>query len=60
MPSTKPRFTLRADEETLQKIAHIATQHERSTTQEITYIIKDYIKKYEAEHGPIITDHSEL
>lgn len=53
MPSKKPQFVIRTDLETLEKIAYIANENERSTTQEIVYGIKQTIKKYESEHGEI-------
>lgn len=53
MPSNKPRFTIRTDQETLIKIARIAQEHQRSATQEIVHIIKKHIDEYEEEKGPI-------
>lgn len=54
MPSKKPQFVIRADQEVLDKIAYIARENERNTTQEIVYLLKQKIKSYEAEHGEII------
>ena len=56
MPSKKPQFVIRADQEVLKKIAYIAQENERSSTQEIVYLIKQRIKSYEAEHGEIQLD----
>lgn len=53
MPSEKPRFTVRTEQETLDKIAFIAQQNERTTTQEIVFLIKQKIREYEREHGEI-------
>lgn len=53
MPSKKPQFVIRTDNETLEKIKYIAKENERSTTQEIIYLVKQEIKKYEAEKGEI-------
>ena len=53
MPSNKPRFTIRTDQETLIKIAQIAQKNQRSATQEIVYIIKKHIDDYEEKNGPI-------
>lgn len=53
MPSKKPQFPLRTDQEVIDKIAYIAKQNERSTTQEIVYRLKQTILAYEAEHGEI-------
>lgn len=54
MPSKKPQFVIRADQEVLDKIAYIAKENERNTTQEIVYLLKQKIKAYETEHGEII------
>lgn len=57
MPSKKPQFVIRADKkETFEKMAHIAKENNRSTSQEIVHIIENIIKKYEAEHGEIIIE----
>ena len=40
MPSKKPQFNIRCEQEIIDKIAYIAEQNERSTTQEIVYRIK--------------------
>lgn len=53
MPSKKPQFVIRTDNETLEKIKYIAKENERSTTQEIIFLVKQEIKKYEAEKGEI-------
>lgn len=54
MPSNLPRFTIRTEENTLRKIKYIAQQYERNPTQEIVYLIKKEIKRYEQEHGEIM------
>ena len=54
MPSKKPQFIIRTDKEILDKIAYIARENERSSTQEIVYLIKKKIKEFEAENGEII------
>ena len=53
MPSKKPQFVIRTEKEVLEKIGYIAAENERSTTQEIVFLIKNHIKKYEKEHGEI-------
>lgn len=53
MPSNKPRFTIRTEQETLDKIKYIAKKHERNPTQEIVFLIKKEIKKYEEENEEI-------
>ena len=54
MPSKKPQFVIRTDQEILDKIAYIAKENERNTTQEIVYLNKKRIRTYEKEHGEII------
>ena len=56
MPSKKPQFVIRTEKEILEKINYIATENERSTTQEIVFLIKQRIKEYEQEHGEILLD----
>lgn len=53
MPSNLPRFTIRTDQEIIDKIAYIANENDRSTTQQIINAIKKSIKEYEQEHGTI-------
>lgn len=53
MPSKKPAILIHAEKEILDKIKYIAKENERSTTQEIIYIIKRRIKEYESDNGEI-------
>ena len=53
MPSDLPRLTVRMDREIIDKINEIAKKENRSTNQQITYIIKQYIQQYEQEQGRI-------
>ena len=53
MPSDLPRITLRMDQEFIDKINKIAERENRSTNQQITYIIKKYIEQYEQKNGRI-------
>ena len=53
MPSKLPRFTIRTEQDIIEKISYIAIQNDRSTTQEIVHLIKNEIKNYEQEHGEI-------
>ena len=53
MPTNKSKFMIYLEEETLKKIKFLAEENERSTTQEIVYLVKQEIKKYEEEHGSI-------
>lgn len=54
MPSNLPQFLIRTDQETIDKIRYIAKENERSGSQEIVYLIKQEIKRYEKENGTII------
>lgn len=56
MPSSKPQFVIRADQTTIDKIKYIAKENERSATQEIVYLIKQEIAKFEKERGEIIIE----
>lgn len=56
MPSKKPQFVIRADKEIFDKIGYIASQNERSGTQEIVHLIKERIKEYENKNGKIIIE----
>ena len=53
MPSKKPQFVIRTDQEVIDKISYIAKENERSTTQEIVFLIKQRIKEYEKNNGNI-------
>lgn len=53
MPSTKPRFTFRAEKENLQKLAKVAGKEKRSSSQQLEKILCDYLENYEKENGPI-------
>lgn len=53
MPSKKPQFVIRTEQEILDKISYIAKENERSTTQEIVYLIKQRIKDFETQNGNI-------
>lgn len=53
MPSRLPRFTIRTEQDIIDKISYIAIQNDRSTTSEIVHLIKGAIKTYEQEHGEI-------
>ena len=57
MPSNLPRFTIRTEQDIIEKISYIAMQNERSTTQEIVHLIKNEIRNYEQKHGEILLDN---
>lgn len=53
MPSALPVFSLRIQEEALEKIRFISASNKRSINKELEYVIDRYIASYEAEHGEI-------
>lgn len=54
MASDLPRYTLRIPQEYLDKIRYIAEENGRSANREIELMIKERIRVYESEHGPIL------
>ena len=53
MPSKKPQISLRLDEADNYKLKYIADDSFRTQNAVLTMLVKEYIAKYEAEHGPI-------
>lgn len=53
MPSNKPVFTLRTDKINLDKLHKISEHENRSDNKQLEYILLQYIRTYEAEHGEI-------
>lgn len=53
MPSKKPMFTLRTDQENIDKLKVIADIEGRSDNKQLEYILKQYILAYESNHGTI-------
>ena len=49
----KKSLTVRIDSEMLDKLHVVADFEVRSTNSQILILIRDFIKKYEAEHGEI-------
>lgn len=58
MATDKRQFTLRLSEENFEKIKYIAGVNKRSIAMQIEFLIEQYIKRWEDEHGEI--DLSEL
>lgn len=46
-------FSLRISEELLTKVKYIASENKRSANKEIEFLLEQYIKAYESEHGRI-------
>lgn len=59
MPSKKPYIQIRSDEFTIKKFALIAENDCRSMSSLGEYIIKQYIKNYETEHGEIMIEEEQ-
>ncbi|AIF49792.1 Arc family DNA-binding protein [Pelosinus sp. UFO1] len=53
MPSKMPKFTLRINQESLEKLRFIADNNFRTVNKELEMLIKTHISTYEKEHGPI-------
>ena len=49
-------FTLRAEEETMDKIKAIADKEGRTANKQIEYILKLYVDNYETTNGTINTN----
>lgn len=53
MPDNKSRYTLRVDQELLDKLGYIAEFEGRTKNRELEQMIKKRIAQFEAEHGKI-------
>lgn len=53
MPSKKPMFTLRTDQENIDKLKIIADIEGRSDNKQLEYILKKFIESYENQNGTI-------
>ena len=55
MIDNKARFTLRVDQELLDKLGYIAEYEGRTKNRELEQLIKKRIREFEAENGEIPT-----
>lgn len=55
----KTQTSLRIDAEVLEKLAIIARAENRSVNAQIEYAIKENIRRYEAEHGPVTVSNNQ-
>jgi len=53
MVDNKSRFTLRVEQELLDKLGYIAEYEGRTKNRELEQMIKRRIRDFEAEHGKI-------
>lgn len=60
MKDNLPRYTLRIPQILLDKLAYIADYEGRTKNKEIEQLIKKRIAEFEAHHGTIAIDESEL
>lgn len=51
-------FSLRIDDELLQKLHYVAKYEDRSANKEILRLIRRHVAEFEAAHGPIPTGHN--
>ena len=56
MPSNTSKFTLRIDQQTLEKLRYIADNNFRTVNKELEMIIKAHIAAYETKNGEIKVD----
>ena len=53
MPDKTAKFTLRIDNEVLQKFRYVAEYNARSANRELEVLIKKYVAEFEKKNGPI-------
>ena len=53
MKDSLSRYTLRVEQELLDKLGYIAEYEGRTKNKELEQMIKKRIRDFEAEHGPI-------
>ena len=53
------RYTLRVEQELLDKLGYIAEYEGRTKNKELEQMIKKRIRDFEAEHGPIPVENKE-
>ena len=53
MKDNLSRYTLRVEQELLDKLGYIAEYEGRTKNKELEQMIKKRIREFEAEHGPV-------
>lgn len=56
MATDKRQFTLRLRDDNFEKIRIIAERSKRSIAMQIEYVLEEFIREYEQQHGPIRLD----
>lgn len=54
MPSDMPKFTLRIDQNTLDKLRYISDNNFRTMNKELEMLVRNHIAAYEEQNGPIV------
>ena len=54
MPSSKPRLMTYTTKEIIDKFQYISNYEKRSASKELEYVVEEYIKEFESEHGQLI------
>lgn len=53
MPSNLPKFTMRLDRNTLEKLRYISEFNFRTVNKELEMLVNRHIQEFEKEHGVI-------
>lgn len=59
MATDKRQFTLRLRDDNFEKIRIIAERSKRSIAMQIEYVLEEFIREYERQHGPIRLDSNQ-
>lgn len=60
MPSLLPLRGVRMEDDLYLKLRYIAKENNRSYNQEAVYVLRQYVERYEREHGGISVDTDDL
>ena len=60
MPSLLPLRGVRMEDDLYLKLRYIAKKNNRSYNQEAVYVLRQYVERYEREHGVISVDTDDL
>ena len=55
----KTHLSIRMNSELHDKFKYISTYEGRSMSRQITYLLQQYVRQFEQDHGPIVTANSE-
>ncbi len=56
MPSNKPRLATYTKQEIIDKFQYISNYEKRSASKELEYVVEEYIKNFEVEHGQLVME----